>query len=148
MYFGGHIAGNARSWIKLGPFSLQPAEFVKIVVIIYLAAVYAKKQHYIDHILRGVTPPIVIVSILCGFIILQPDYGTAFIIGMIALAMILCSGFSGKTLAKLLALFSAVMVVVTPFIILFGIKFSRKIVSDVLRVSKIHLKMQGLLGIN
>ncbi|MBU8728110.1 putative lipid II flippase FtsW [Bacillus pumilus] len=119
VYFGGHIAGNARSWIKVGPFSLQPAEFVKIVVIIYLAAVYAKKQHYIDHILRGVTPPIVIVSILCGFIILQPDYGTAFIIGMIALAMILCSGFSGKTLAKLLALFSAVMVVVTPFIILF-----------------------------
>ena len=53
VYFGGHIAGNARSWIKFGPFSLQPAEFVKIVVIIYLAAVYAKKQHYIDHILRG-----------------------------------------------------------------------------------------------
>ncbi|MGA3882600.1 cell division protein FtsW, partial [Bacillus pumilus] len=42
-----------------------------------------------------------------------------FIIGMIALAMILCSGFSGKTLDKLLALFSAVMVIVTPFIILF-----------------------------
>ncbi|BBP89036.1 hypothetical protein BsIDN1_26540 [Bacillus safensis] len=121
---------------------------MKIVVIIYLAAVYAKKQHYIDHILRGVTPPIVIVSILCGFIILQPDYGTAFIIGMIALAMILCSGFSGKTLAKLLALFSAVMVVVTPFIILLGGKIFTQNRLGRFESFKIHLKMQGLLGIN
>ncbi|MGE6631256.1 putative lipid II flippase FtsW [Bacillus sp. NPDC077027] len=116
VYFLGHIAGNARSWIKIGGFSIQPAEFVKIVVIMYLAAVYAKKQHYIDHLLKGVTPPIVVVSILCGFIIIQPDYGTAFIIGMIALTMILCSGFSGKTLVKLLILFGAVMLVLTPFI--------------------------------
>ena len=44
IYLFGHAAGNAQSWLKLGARNLQPSEFTKLSVIIYLSAVYAKKQ--------------------------------------------------------------------------------------------------------
>lgn len=76
----GVIVGGAQSWYQIGTFRLRPSEFVKLAVIIYLAAVYAKKQSYINQLNKGVLPPLIYLFIICGIIILQPDYGTAFII--------------------------------------------------------------------
>ncbi|MBL3647318.1 FtsW/RodA/SpoVE family cell cycle protein [Bacillus vallismortis] len=118
LFVFGHVAGNAQSWFKIGGLSMQPGEFVKLVVILYLAAVYAKKQSYIDHLLTGVAPPVVMTIILCGLIAMQPDFGTAAIIGLIAACMILCSGFSGKTLARLILLGGIVLLLVSPIIYL------------------------------
>ncbi|MCO4850965.1 FtsW/RodA/SpoVE family cell cycle protein [Bacillus vallismortis] len=118
LFVFGHVAGNAQSWFKIGGLSMQPGEFVKLVVILYLAAVYAKKQSYIDHLLTGVAPPVVMTIILCGLIAMQPDFGTAAIIGLIAACMILCSGFSGKTLARLVLLGGIVLLLVSPIIYL------------------------------
>lgn len=44
----GTVAGNAQSWYQIGPLKIQPSEFVKLALIIYLSAVYAKKQTYIN----------------------------------------------------------------------------------------------------
>ncbi|MBE3570910.1 MAG: FtsW/RodA/SpoVE family cell cycle protein, partial [Bacillales bacterium] len=59
LFVFGHIAGNAQSWFKIGPLSIQPSEFSKLAVIIYLSAVYAKKQSYINEFNKGVAPPLV-----------------------------------------------------------------------------------------
>ena len=59
LFVFGHVAGNAQSWFKIGTSSLQPSEFVKLCVIIYLSAVYAKKQAYINEFNKGVVPPLV-----------------------------------------------------------------------------------------
>ena len=59
LFVFGHVAGNAQSWFKVGTSSLQPSEFVKLCVIIYLSAVYAKKQAYINEFNKGVVPPLV-----------------------------------------------------------------------------------------
>ena len=64
LFVFGHVAGNAQSWFKIGTSSLQPSEFVKLCVIIYLSAVYAKKQAYINEFNKGVVPPLVLFSIL------------------------------------------------------------------------------------
>jgi cell division protein FtsW len=104
LFFIGHVAGNAQSWIRLGGMNLQPGEFVKLSVIIYLAAVYDKKQTYIDEFGRGVLPPLIFTGIICFFVIIQPDFGTAFIIVMIAICMILCSGMAIKSIGKLISL--------------------------------------------
>ena len=58
LFVFGHVAGNAQSWFKIGASSLQPSEFVKLCVIIYLSAVYAKKQTYINEFNKGVVPPL------------------------------------------------------------------------------------------
>ncbi|MCT2344165.1 FtsW/RodA/SpoVE family cell cycle protein [Niallia taxi] len=97
----GHVAGNAQSWYKVGTASLQPAEFVKLSVIIYLSAIYAKKQSYINEFNRGVAPPLAYLVLVCALVGLQPDFGTAAIIFMIAATIIVCSGMNMKNLMKL-----------------------------------------------
>lgn len=97
----GNAVNNAQSWIDLGTRSIQPSEFVKVIVIVYLSAVYAKKQSYINEFNKGVVPPLVYLILVCGLIAMEPDYGTAGIIFLIGLAIILSSGMNMKNLLKL-----------------------------------------------
>jgi len=92
LFIFGNVAGNAESWYQVGPLKVQPAEFVKLSVIIYLSAVYAKKQDYINQFQQGVLPPLVYLVIVFGLIVKQPDFGSAAIIMAIAGTIILSSG--------------------------------------------------------
>lgn len=118
LFVFGHVAGNAQSWFKIGGIAIQPGEFVKLAIILYLAAVYAKKQSYIDQLLTGIAPPVIVTVLICALIAIQPDLGTAMIIGLIALCVILCSGFSGRTLLRLVVMAGIVMILVSPLIYL------------------------------
>ena len=110
----GQVRGNALSWYDFGFISIQPAEFVKISLIIYLSAVYAKKQAYINKFNHGVLPPLAYLVIVLGLIAIQPDFGTALIIGLIAGTIIITSGMNFKNITKLLLL---VMILITPVIL-------------------------------
>ncbi|SET29587.1 cell division-specific peptidoglycan biosynthesis regulator FtsW [Oceanobacillus limi] len=94
----GNSVNNAKSWFALGPISLQPAEFAKLGLIIYLASIYSKKQSYINDFNRGVLPPLILTGIILGLIVLQPDIGTASIIFLIACSVIFSSGIRFKHL--------------------------------------------------
>lgn len=100
----GKVSNNAKSWIDIAGFNFQPSEFVKIGLIIYLAGVFAKKQHYISNFSRAVVPPLIVILITFIFVAKQPDLGTAMIIIGTAGVMILCSGMRTKHLLSLLGL--------------------------------------------
>lgn len=91
LIFGTEV-NNARSWIRIGSFSIQPAEVAKLAIILYLAAVYSKKQTYIDKFSTGVLPPMILTVVIVGLIVIQPDIGTASIVFLIACAVIVSSG--------------------------------------------------------
>lgn len=97
----GTVAGNALSWYEFGPLRLQPSEFVKVAVIIYLSAVYAKKQPYINQFNKGVLPPLFFILLVCFLIALQPDFGTGIIIILISAMIIISSGMNFKSILKL-----------------------------------------------
>lgn len=118
LFFIGHSANNATSWFNFGSRNFQPSELAKVVVIIYLAAVYSKKQRYINNFNTGVIPPILILIVICTLTILQPDIGTAFIIFCTGAIVILCSGMNGKTLLRLVLVGMLAMAVLSPFIYL------------------------------
>ncbi|MGD6841876.1 FtsW/RodA/SpoVE family cell cycle protein [Bacillus infantis] len=124
LFVFGHVAGNAQSWFKLGPLSVQPSEFVKIFVIIYLSAVYAKKQSYIDQFNKGVVPPLVYLILVCMLVAVQPDFGTAAIIFLISATIILSSGMSYKNILKLCLI---AFIIALPFILI----MNDKLFSDV-----------------
>ena len=118
--FIGHTAGNAESWFKLGALgSLQPSEFIKLGMLIYLSAVYSYKQKYINVFNRGVVPPLVFLIIVCLLIVMQPDIGTAFILFTSSCTIILCSGMNWKSITKLISILVGAIVVFAPFIYLF-----------------------------
>lgn len=82
----GYVANNAVSWYKIGPLSIQPSEFAKLIIIIYLAVYYEKKKNSLDN-QWNLIKPILVSIIICGLIAIQPDMGTACIIMMITLLM-------------------------------------------------------------
>lgn len=136
VFIFGYTANNAQSWLMLGSRGIQPSEFTKLSVIIYLAAVYAKKQSYINDLNRAVLPPILFTFVICLFVVIQPDLGTAFIIGLIASVIILCSGIGIKNIAKLIFFGLTLLLVMTPIIFL-----KRESIFTIERVSR----FQGFL---
>lgn len=91
----------SQRWIALGGFLFQPSEVVKIVMVIYFAAIYAKRQAYLDHFSRGVLPPLVILIIVFFLILLQPDLGAAGITLAACGIIVTCSGVKKRHLLLL-----------------------------------------------
>ncbi|WP_227395906.1 FtsW/RodA/SpoVE family cell cycle protein [Jeotgalibacillus aurantiacus] len=118
-----HIIGTeinfAQSWIVIGGFRLQPSEFAKLGMIVYLAAVYAKKQSYIDEFNKGVMPPIVVLVFACFLVATEPDFGTAAIIFAIGLSVIIASGMKVKSMLKVAGLAAGFITVIGGVLLLF-----------------------------
>src|SRR5690606_23818517 len=54
----GSVYNYSQRWISFGEFTIQPSEIVKIGLIIYLAAIFSRKQKYIEDFKRAVLPPL------------------------------------------------------------------------------------------
>lgn len=88
----GFEVGGARRWINFGAFLFQPAEFIKLAVIIYLASWYDKRQHHVDDLYYGFLPSLAITGLVAGLIILEPDIGTMLVLASIAASMFFIGG--------------------------------------------------------
>ncbi len=114
VFFIGTVANNAQSWISLGSFKLQPGEFVKIGVIIYLAAIFSKKQSYINDFATAVLPPLIFTVVIFLLVFFQPDLGTGILIAMIAIVMTFCSGMNIKSVLKLIMMGIVILSLLIP----------------------------------
>lgn len=94
----GFEVGGARRWINFGAFLFQPAEFVKLALVIYLASWYDKRQHHVHDLYYGYLPVLAIVGLTAGLITLQPDIGTMLILASIAGVMLFVGGARWKYL--------------------------------------------------
>src|SRR5262245_21540252 len=74
--FGQAINGTRR-WLRWGPISVQPTEFAKLVLVLYLSDFLTRRQAVIGDLWRGVVPPLVVTAGVAGLILLQPDLGSA-----------------------------------------------------------------------
>jgi cell division protein FtsW len=93
VFFFGTTAKGASRWLSLGPFSFQPSEFVKLVMVIHFSSLLAKKQAFIKDFERGFFPFILWTVIICFLIALQPNFSTMMVIFLIAVTMM----FIGNT---------------------------------------------------
>jgi cell division protein FtsW len=86
-------SGGAARWIGVGSLTLQPTEITKLAFIIYLAALLERKGEDVRDFRKSVVPFLIIIGGISALIALQPDIGTLFTIGAIALTMVFASGF-------------------------------------------------------
>jgi len=86
--------GTAKSWIAIpGPLpTIQPSEFAKLAIIIYLAALFSKKKELTATFNNGFVPFAVIMGGVGGLIALQPDFGTTFIIVVLSASIFFVAG--------------------------------------------------------
>jgi cell division protein FtsW len=85
-------AGGASRWLNLGGFTFQPAEFAKLALIIFLGYSLSKKEEMIKDFSVGFIPHVFIFSIFACLIIIQPDFGTIVVLGMITWGMMFIAG--------------------------------------------------------
>ncbi|WP_229754275.1 putative lipid II flippase FtsW [Fictibacillus barbaricus] len=100
----GREVNNAKSWLYIGPIGIQPAEFIKLSVAIYLAAIYSKKQGKMHDFKKGIIPPLSIFAIMFLLILMQPDLGTGLIVAGVAGIILFCSGIKFKHIFSMAAL--------------------------------------------
>lgn len=85
--------GTSHSWIRIGTFSLQPSEIVKLTYLIYLAAwLEARNSKEIQDVQTGLLPFLMILGLISGLLILQPDTGSLMIIVAMSMAVFISAG--------------------------------------------------------
>jgi cell division protein FtsW len=85
-------AGGAKRWIAMGPIRIQPLEFCKPALVLYLAYFFSRKQEMIKTFNVGFLPPFAITGALCLLLMLQPDFGGSVFLCMILFFMSLVGG--------------------------------------------------------
>ena len=83
---------GAARWLKLGPLTLQPSELAKLAVIVFFADWLARKGEHVGHLSYGSLPFAVILAVVCGLIMLQPDLGTTAVVAISAIAIFFIAG--------------------------------------------------------
>jgi hypothetical protein len=100
----GVMAKGARRWIRMGLISVQPAEMAKLAVILYMATYLTKRESRLTEFATGFLPPLLVVGLLAGLVLLEPDLGTVVVVGLVTYALLFLAG------ARLSHLFSLVPV--------------------------------------
>ncbi len=106
---------SASRWLYLGSFSVQTSDIARLSLIIYLAAYIDQKRDHIKDFYHGFLPPVVIITILMGVIVFQPDFSTAAMIGLIGAIMLFTGGVK---LSQLLATGAVGFMVAVPVLLL------------------------------
>ncbi len=88
----GKKVGGAARWIRIAGFTFQPAEFVKIGLVLFMAHSLARKQDKVKSFRLGLLPYMLILTVLLGLLLAQPDLGSALTLGVVATAMLLVAG--------------------------------------------------------
>jgi cell division protein FtsW len=97
----GVSAKGARRWLRIGPLSVQPAEMVKLVAVIFMAAYLTRKGDKITQFRDGLLPALIVIGLLGGLVLLEPDLGTVLVLGLVTVGMCF---LAGARISHLLAL--------------------------------------------
>lgn len=114
----GTVRNGSRSWFGIGSFGIQPSEFAKIGLIIYVSKYLSRNQRDLKYIVKGVLPILGIVFLFFGLIILEPDFGTGMVMVLTLVGIIFISGVKISFFLKvgLLGLFGVVgLIIAAPY---------------------------------
>ena len=115
----GKVTAGSRRWIDLGLMRFQPSEFAKLAVVIILAKYFQGRIGTTSLEFRDLARPLLIVAGPVILVLLQPDLGTACVITLVAVSMILFTGVGRRTLLWAAGL----LVLMLPLVIWVGDRF-------------------------
>ena len=84
--------GGAQRWIAFGGLTVQPSEFVKLGAVLFLARWISRHRDVMRDFGSGVLPALIYVGVCSALILVQPDFGTAVILGLLVLLMLYVGG--------------------------------------------------------
>lgn len=88
----GREINEAKRWISLGVFNLQPAEVLKLCWILYFSSYTSRKINDVSTTLAGFLKPMVFIAVMASLLIVQPDLGSTLVVAMITFAILWVAG--------------------------------------------------------
>lgn len=109
----GHEENGAKRWIQVGSLpALQPSEFAKLAICIYVAAWLAPKREELQQVSLGLLPFCFIIGLIGALLMLEPDLGTFAAIAATGVVMFFLAGAALRHMAMLFAGGSAVLLAI------------------------------------
>lgn len=100
LIFGEELNGGKR-WLKIAGQSIQPSEIAKFGMMLYMCAFMSKKHAVMRDFKRGMLPMLLVIGVICGLIMLQPNMSMAVIVGMMGYALLFAGGADIKQMLLL-----------------------------------------------
>ena len=98
----GSTVGGAHRWLRVAGFSFQPSELAKFALAVYLAYSMSKKGSSMSSFSKGMLPNLLVAGVFMLMILLQPDLGTAAIIGCWVITVLFVGGANPFMLSGLI----------------------------------------------
>src|SRR5438552_7044032 len=114
-------AANTHRWIQLAGFSLQPSELAKLALILFLSYFLEKRKGKVNDLPFTLIPVAVIVAVLAGLILLQPDLGTAVSLLLISGVLLFVAGLDLRWIAA-----SIIFALPTFYLLVFRVRYRRE----------------------
>ena len=107
--FSAPINGTRR-WFAVGGLGIQPSELAKVACVFFTALMLERRMHRIDELSYSLLPIGLILTLVVGLILLQPDFGTSISLALVVAVMVFAAGlhyryFVGLALAALPAIY-------------------------------------------
>jgi cell division protein FtsW len=83
---------GAKRWIMIGPLSFQPSELAKPVIVLYMASWLVSKGKHVRSFSHGLVQFSVVMGVLVGLVMLEPDLGTSALLVTVGVAMFFVAG--------------------------------------------------------
>lgn len=114
----GVVRGGARSWLGIGSFGVQPSEFMKLAFLLFVAKGLSAIPQAFERFRTGLLPVFILMGIVFGLIMLQPDLGTGAVLLGATLFMVFCAGAKWRHLSVVTLIgvvFIAGLIAVAPY---------------------------------
>jgi len=114
-------AANTHRWIQVAGFSLQPSELAKLSLVLFLAYFLEKRKGLVNNLAFTLVPVAIIVAILAGLILLQPDLGTATSLLIISTVLLFVAGLDLRWIAT-----AIIVAAPTFYLLIFRVRYRRE----------------------
>ena len=95
---------NARRWIPVGPFNIQPSEFARLSMTLFMAAFITRHSDHLDRFMQCLLKATAWMVLVVGLVFIEPDFGASAVIALIVLSMWFMAGFKKSHLAIMVTL--------------------------------------------
>jgi cell division protein FtsW len=98
----GVVRNGAARWLDVGPVEVQPSELAKLALVLYMSAWLASRGEHVRDLSLGFLPFVVIVGLVAGLVLVEPDMGTAVVLVLVACTLFFLAGAPVSHLALFL----------------------------------------------
>ncbi len=88
----GKEVNGASRWLDLGVYDLQASEVAKILIVIYLAGYMEQHLNQIRTHFSGLYNPVIVMTLVCGLLLMEPDFGTSVLLFATMLGLLFIAG--------------------------------------------------------